>query len=320
MKRTITEKTKAARVVIVDDILPNAMLAGAVLEGMDDVAVDIQDNAQRALDLCLRSPPDLILLDLVMPGLNGLEFLKRFREATGDDFTPVIVVTGEAEHGTLVEAMSAGATDFLRKPWDKAELEARTRNMLSLRRSYLTLQQKNEELRILATEDALTGVLNRRAFGKAMESELERMRRLGGDGCLLMMDIDFFKKINDVHGHGTGDDALRLFASHCREQLREIDLIGRLGGEEFAVFLPGTSSESAMIVADRLREELKGKRVRTETGAISMSVSIGLSEVQPGDAFDDLARRADKALYVAKESGRDRVTLAPPSERVIVPL
>ncbi|WP_413205759.1 diguanylate cyclase [Rhodospirillum sp. A1_3_36] len=304
-------EARPLRIVIVDDMLPNALLAEAVLNRLGRVQVDIHDDPNLGLEACLQAPPDLILLDLVMPGLDGLTFLHRFRSAMGEDFIPVIMVTGDPKERTLAEAMAIGATDFLRKPWNETELEARARNMLSLRRSHLALRRKTEELRLLATTDSLTGVLNRRAFGAAVDAELDRTRRYDRSACLMMLDIDFFKKINDTYDHAMGDEALRVFASHCQSQLREVDLFGRLGGEEFAGFLPETSSEEALVVANRLRMALKTRAVVDGSRTVFMTVSIGLAQIGIGDTLDDLLRRADDALYLSKKDGRDRVTLAP---------
>ena len=297
------------RIVIIDDMLPNAMLAAEVVERLDGVSVTVMEEALPALDACIQEPPDLILLDYVMPDLDGLGFLRRLREALGEAFVPVIMVTGETRSGTLAEAMAAGATDFLRKPWDEAELRARTRNMLSLRRSHLALASKNEELRILATTDSLTGVLNRRAFTERTDAELQRIVRYGHRGSLLMMDIDFFKRINDAHGHATGDEVLKAFAAHCRGHLRDVDHLGRLGGEEFAAFLPETDIDGARVVGERMRETLEAL---TMPGGITLTVSMGASEVAAGDDLDTVMQRADQALYEAKETGRNKLVVAGP--------
>lgn len=300
-----------AKVVIVDDMLPNALLAAVVVERLDGVEVEVFEDAPEALARCRAAPPDLVLLDYVMPGLDGIAFARALRDGLDGEFVPIIMVTGESRSGTLAEAMAAGATDFLRKPWDETELEARARNMLSLRRSYLELRRKTQALHVLATTDPLTGILNRRAFSEAATGEVDRVRRYGRPASLLMMDIDFFKRINDGWGHAAGDAVLCAFADHCREHLRDTDHLGRLGGEEFAVLLPETDAAGAQILAERLRADLAAVRVTPADGPpIAMTVSIGVAEAGPDESLDGLLRRADAALYAAKEAGRDRVLLA----------
>ncbi|MGE4291110.1 MAG: diguanylate cyclase [Desulfovibrio sp.] len=172
------------------------------------------------------------------------------------------------------------------------------------------IKTQEQELRILACTDYLTGLHNRRHFLELAERELKRRKRLGGHCALLLIDLDHFKDVNDQLGHSAGDSVLKTFARRCCGVLREVDIFGRLGGEEFAVLLPGTDREGARVVANRIREHMGGSETRTTEGNITVTVSIGVvSTEQPVADVEDLIARADKALYRAKRQGRDRVEL-----------
>ena len=164
------------------------------------------------------------------------------------------------------------------------------------------------ELRRLATTDSLTGVFNRRQFFDKAREEFKRHRRYGHTFVLLLMDLDHFKKINDTYGHPVGDAVLQLFVASCRQVLRQTDIFGRTGGEEFCAILPETRASDAFQVADRLRVRVAGTAIPVEDGAAQFTVSIGLTELQPADeSLRSTIRRADRALYAAKGGGRNRV-------------
>ena len=168
-----------------------------------------------------------------------------------------------------------------------------------------------QKLLRLATTDELTALANRRRFLEAGGNEPERSRRDGSPVSLLMLDLDRFKDVNDRYGHPTGDAALRLFADTCARALRRSDLFGRLGGEEFAILLPDTTSEDAAILAERVRADVEGTVFPSEEGNFSITVSIGVASMSgPGDSLNDLLRRADRALYESKRAGRNRATVA----------
>lgn len=164
-----------------------------------------------------------------------------------------------------------------------------------------------EELLRQANADYLTGVYNRRFFMESAEQELARCQRYGQPLSLLMLDADHFKQINDHHGHHAGDDALKQLASTCLAQLRQVDILGRIGGEEFAILLPATATAQACQVAERIRQAIAGQHLASHQGDYGMTISIGISSYQTGDELNSLLRRADAALYQAKEGGRNRV-------------
>ncbi|NNM74064.1 diguanylate cyclase [Enterovirga sp. DB1703] len=168
------------------------------------------------------------------------------------------------------------------------------------------------ELRRIAETDVLTGALSRRRFIELAQSEWARQKETGSAACLLMLDLDRFKRINDLHGHAAGDRALESFGAACRAELRSLDLMGRLGGEEFAIILPDTRVEAGREMAEKLRAAIAAISFRTDKGAVSLSVSIGAAQGEPGEALEDTMCRADRALYRAKSAGRDRVQIFTP--------
>lgn len=292
-----------ATVMVIDDLMPNALLAAGVLEQLPEIAAtDIHEGGQSALDACRKSVPDLIVVDYLMPGMDGIAFIRRFREEF-TEFVPIVVVTADVKRAVLLEALEVGATDFLRKPWDEAELQARARNLLALRRS-------EQELRRLAMTDALTGAFNRRAFMAEAAAEVDRAGRYGHPLTLQMLDIDHFKKINDTYGHAAGDEALKMFTATVQGLLRASDRLGRLGGEEFALLLPETDREGAMLLAERLRQALSEIEVSSEGRSFSFTTSIGVAARRDDEGPEDTLKRADAALYEAKEGGRNRVVEA----------
>ena len=265
------------------------------------------------MESCRAHEPDLVLLDYMMPEINGVDFLRQFRAVDNLKDVPVIMVTGDESRETLYEALSSGATDFLRKPVDRIELVARTRNMLELRRRQLALSKANEELFRLATTDPLTGLSNRRAFLEALQQEFERYQRYKRPFSVMVIDADRFKAINDTYGHDAGDRVLRALAQALSQDVRRADRVGRLGGEEFAVVLPEMPVSHALIAAQRLLAMVRGTKIDVEGAEIACTISIGVTECrQDDDSVGAILKRADLAVYRAKELGRDRVEVASP--------
>lgn len=304
-------------VVIVDDMLPNGLMASALLEQLDGVRQTfVFESAEEALAWCRDHEPDLVVTDYLMPGMDGIDFIHRFRDLYPQTFIPVIMVTADSEKSVLVKALEAGATDFLRKPFDAAELRARAGNMLLLRTNHLALMATNRELERLATTDPLTGALNRRAFLQAAEREVERARRYGHGLSVIMIDLDHFKRINDTFGHASGDAALRHFTTEAQALCRITDILGRLGGEEFAVLLPETDADAAVGLAERLRTGSWTLSLPDGTQTITFSISLGiasLTSLATGAGIEEMLRQADRALYQAKAGGRNRVVCLMPS-------
>jgi two-component system, cell cycle response regulator len=293
-----------SQVLIVDDVLTNAILLKGMVKRIEGVEPIAFTSAREALAWCETHDPDLVLLDYLMPEMDGVELLQRIRQLPHLTTVPIVVVTGQEDRPSLYKALTAGASDFLIKPVDEVELIARARNMLKLRAA-------TRDLYRLATTDELTGLANRRYFFVRLTEEAKRTQRYGQPLALALLDIDHFKRINDVYGHAAGDEVLETVGRLCRETLRDVDTIGRIGGEEIAVLMPATTLTGAWIVCERLRQAIADADVETSGASVRSTVSIGIAELAQGEEFTRLLARADQALYRAKESGRNRTLTDP---------
>jgi len=290
-------------IAIIDDNMVNAKVNSAYINKLDNINSVVFTNPIEGLAYCQEEDVDMILVDYKMPELNGLELVRTVRANHEKFGVPIVMITAIDETDIRWAALDAGANDFLSKPVNEMELIIRVRNMLSLR-SY-TL-----ELKHLATIDALTSVYNRRFYLEQAEKEMSRARRHGSPLSLLMLDVDKFKHVNDSYGHAAGDTVLTKLADVCLSELRDVDFIGRLGGEEFSVCLTDTSLGGASLVAERLRKSVESTTIQTEHEKINITLSIGLTEVIKADSeFSCALKRADQALYSAKESGRNKVVI-----------
>ena len=260
---------------------------------------------------------DLVLCDLDMPRFDGFKFLSL---ATADATTleiPVILLTGHEEIENKVKGLSAGASDYLTKPFHPAELIARVRVHLDMKHLRDQLREKNRDLEVLARVDALTGVANRRWLMEALTAEFTRCQRYNRPCSLLMFDLDHFKNINDQYGHQAGDAVLISVAKVLQSALRASDTIGRYGGEEFAIILPETRCADAITVAERCLSLVRELPIGVDSQTLHVTTSVGIAGL-PDDAIhnlQELVRAADDALYEAKRNGRDRLTVSkPPSQ------
>jgi diguanylate cyclase (GGDEF)-like protein len=299
------------KVVIVDDTRANGMLLEGFIKSLPSVAAYTFTRPLEALVWCDDHTPDLVLLDYVMPDIDGIEFLRRFRSLPHLRDVPVVMVTATLSKETLYLALHSGATDFLRKPVDRIELTARARNLLDLRLRQKDLEAANARLQMLASTDALTGLKNRRAFLDAVESELERSRRYGRPFAVATIDIDQFNMINEAHGHDVGDEILQAIAFMCAEQFRSVDQIGRIGGEEFGVLLAELPVEGAVTACSRLLSRVSRAPVPAAGREIEFTVSIGITDAgREQDSVIKIMKRAEHALMSAKRNGANRVELA----------
>lgn len=299
------------RVAIIDDMLPNALLLKSYVRRLPDIEAITFTDPREALGACGETAPNLVLLDYHMPQMNGVEFIRAFRRAEHLRDVPIVMITGEERKETLYEALGAGANDFLRKPVDDIELITRVRNLLELRERQIDLAKANDQLYVLATTDQLTGLKNRRFFLDRFEPEAERSCRYRRPMSVAIIDADRFKTINDTHGHDVGDEVLRALARALLEELRNVDDVGRIGGEEFAIQLPETDRSQALIACERILKRMRETKVPIDGGEVTFTVSIGLTEIElTGDSAEAALKRADRALYRAKDSGRDRCEMA----------
>ena len=269
-----------------------------------DHRVLMATSGAKALALCAEDPPDLVLLDVVMPEMDGHEVCARLKAAEATRNIPVIFVTSHTNAEEETKGLELGAIDFIAKPVNPAVVRARVK-------THLTLKAQSDLLRQMVFIDGLTGVANRRCFDERLETEWRRAARDGSPLALLLLDVDHFKRFNDRYGHQAGDDCLRRVASAIKGGLlRPGDLVARYGGEEFACILPGTDFEGALAVGAGIEHIVRGLQIEHADSDVSrtVTVSIGVSTSLP-DRDGDTARLlalADAQLYRAKHSGRAR--------------
>ena len=253
-------------------------------------------------------PPRIAVLDWMMPDLDGVDIAKRLNDQDGGPFVYTILLTSRTDKQDMVFALENGAHNFQSKPIAPEELRSHVNVGRRLVEADDKLKEYAAEMERLATTDSLTGILSRRHFLELGEREWERARRYKRQTSLLLMDIDHFKTVNDTYGHAAGDTTLQALAEVCLSTLRTNDLFGRLGGEEFAVLLPETPRQTAGEAAERLRQAIGTLVIPSEDHEIRITVSIGAAPLLPEDeSIDQALRRADAALYEAKEAGRNRV-------------
>jgi two-component system, cell cycle response regulator len=305
----------STRILIVDDHEDNIELLRARLESWG-FATESAADGEQALQLIEQSPPDLILLDVMMPKIDGIEVARRVKGNRDLPFIPIIMQTALDATENKVEGLEAGADDYITKPIDFAELKARVNSMLRIKRLQDALEERerqlleaNERLRYMSQTDALTGLDNRRHLEERIDEMFEHAHRLNEPFACVMCDLDRFKSVNDTYGHQAGDAVLKQFARILRNEVREIDRVGRYGGEEFMLLLPGTVLDAAVTFAERVRKEVESHTFTFDGTQICRTASFGVSawpHPRIGNC-DVLVRAADDALYVAKETGRNRV-------------
>lgn len=262
--------------------------------------------------------PRLALLDWMMPGLEGAEVCRKVRAHIRDRYVYMMLLSVRSDLDDLVTGMESGADDYIVKPFQVEELRARLR----AGRRVLALQEElveaREALREQATRDGLTGLWNRRAIFDILQNELARSSRSGEPLIVLMADLDGFKPVNDHFGHMAGDVVLRQVASRMRASVRRYDAVGRYGGEEFLIVLPGCELPNGLDQAERIRSAIRSERFHAGDTEITLTCSLGAACAVPPaiQQADDLVREADAALYRAKRLGRDRVEAAQVPERV----
>jgi two-component system, cell cycle response regulator len=261
--------------------------------------------------LCGREAPRLALLDWILPEIDGLEICRRLRERSlGVAYTYTILLTAKNKKQEMLEAMEAGADDFLAKPFDPLELKAR----LLVGKRIVELQQKlistNEALQHAASHDFLTGLWNRAEIVEFLFRELARARRDRTPVGIVLADVDHFKQVNDRLGHDAGDSVLKAVASGLTGSLREYDGVGRYGGEEFLLVIPGCDLGTTMRRANQIRESIGAREISTPGGVITVTLSMGATAAVSSANLEQLIRTVDSALYQAKRNGRNRIERA----------
>jgi diguanylate cyclase (GGDEF)-like protein len=284
--------------LIVDDEKEVCRVLGEILTHMG-YAVRTETRATSVMERLRVSRFEVVLLDLLMPELSGLQLLEQIKGEFEE--LPIVVLTGQSDPSAAVEAMRAGASDFISKPVEGAFLDLRIQRAVELERT-----------RRLAKLDSLTGLYNHRFFQDRLGEEIKRSKRYERPVALMLLDIDHFKDFNDTHGHQTGDAILRVVSRLLMESSRVEDVVARYGGEEFAVILPETASDGAEMYAGRVRRVLESKRLDELglPGDMKVTASIGVADWKREGTKEKLVEAADRALYRAKQEGRNRICVA----------
>ncbi|MET0290566.1 MAG: diguanylate cyclase [Pseudoxanthomonas sp.] len=296
-----------ARILVVDDQPLNIHAMHRVFRSEHEICM--ATSGAQALEFCRATPPDLILMDVLMPGMSGLEVCRALKEDPATEHIPVIFVTGLSTQDEENRCWEVGCVDFITKPVNITTMRNRVR-------VHLLLKQQSDLLRQTAWLDGLTGLANRRQFDERLEKEWSRCQRAGCAMSLVVIDIDHFKRYNDRYGHLAGDDTLRRVAGAVRDAARRpSDLPVRLGGEEFVLLLPEIEHDGARVVAERLEADIRALQIPHADGEDSVvSVSVGYATGHPSQdtslRADSLVGRADVALYAAKTAGRARAMSA----------
>lgn len=295
------------KILVVDDVEDNIVLLTFDLED-DGFEVEAARSGQECLEMVDHEKPDMILLDIRMPGISGLETLEILKKNELTRTIPVIMVSATSGDHSVIRALDLGAHDFVSKPIEYPVLAARMRSALRLVQAKKDLERANSELERLATRDSLTGVNNRRSFFRLADSELAKAVRHERELALLMIDADHFKMINDSFGHSAGDEALITITEVCQSACRESDILARLGGEEFAICCPDTELEGAYALAERIRKQTENTVIEHNGSVFSITLSIGITTLIPEQekSITEVLQRADNLLYQAKEMGRNR--------------
>ncbi len=271
--------------------------------------VMIADTSADLMQLAAHGDYDLVLVSLSLEQEDGLRLCSQLRSLEATRQTPILVIVEEGDTERLVRALDMGVNDYLMRPVERNELLARCRSQLRRKRYQDQLKDNFQRSLEMAITDPLTGLYNRRYMSNHLATLVDEGAHSGKQLALMILDIDFFKLVNDTYGHAAGDEVLKEFASRISTNVRGIDLACRLGGEEFVIVMPDTDAETAMTIAQRLRTRIAERAFSTDTEQmIDVTVSIGLAVAHwPDDDAEKLLQRADQALYQAKRDGRNRV-------------
>jgi two-component system, cell cycle response regulator len=309
-------ETFSMRILIAEDDLTSRTLLARILKKQGHEVVATVNGMEAWVTMQQHDAPLLAVLDWMMPVMDGIEVCRRIRALETDQPPYIIMLTSRDEKADIIAGLEAGADDYLVKPYDPGEFRAR----LNVGRRMVEMQAKLLEARDglahEATHDPLTGIHNRRAILEVLARELSRAKRTGKTVSLGLCDLDHFKQINDLHGHQTGDEVLCGFARIVQNNLRAYDLVGRYGGDEFLVITPELGDSEIERAYERLRDNVAQSTVHTKAGAISITMSIGVSTGTGGDTVDALLAEADIALYEAKKGGRNSSSYAGFKNRV----
>jgi diguanylate cyclase (GGDEF)-like protein len=313
-------ETKQPLILIVEDTIRNIQVIGSIFK-KEDFKIAVTTSSKEALSIVNEINPDIILLDIMMPEMDGYEVCNRLKASDKTKDIPVIFLTAKGDPDSIIKGFNVGAIDYISKPFNRAELLSRVQNHLEIKRSreviakiaeerknlLMELEQKNEELERLAVTDSLTGMYNHKYIIDRLSQEVAKAKRYQIELSIVMFDIDHFKNINDTYGHQVGDDVLFKVTSTIKSRIRETDIAGRFGEEEFLVILPNINLDNSCIVAEKIRaciQDLKWKHDK-----LQVTISGGVAGFS-GENMTELIKKADINLYKAKEGGRNNIVCA----------
>jgi diguanylate cyclase (GGDEF)-like protein len=299
------------KVLVADDSAVSRKLVEFTLPE-EQYSLVFAKSGRETVDLFAEHHPALVIVDWMMPDLTGIEICQHIRSKSQASYTYIIVLTGKSGKESVVEGLAAGADDYLTKPFHREELIGRVgvgRRIIALQRE---IEAKNLLLKELALTDALTGLPNRRAIEDWATRQLSGAARYGFSFWVTLADLDYFKTVNDTHGHDAGDTVLKAFSEILKSSSRQSDICARIGGEEFLLILTHATEENAKRVVDRVRAQLEATKFNFDGSSITVTASFGLVGFAGTTApdFNRLVSQADTALYSAKRRGRNRVELA----------
>jgi two-component system cell cycle response regulator len=307
-REAVADTGRSGRVLIVDDRAASHERIAAMLA--EEQSVDVEADPSEALFRAADGNYDLLIVSLGLENFDALRLCSQLRSLDRTRNIPILAITEPDSNARMVRGLEIGVNDYLMRPIDKNELLARARSQVRKRR-YTERLRDNVQISIeMAITDALTGLFNRRYMESHLASLLEQASARGKPLAVLVLDIDYFKSINDNHGHDAGDDVLREFALRIKRSIRGIDLACRFGGEEFVVVMPETDIAVAAMVAERLRRRIAADPFAINAGgnSIPVTISIGIAALRGAeDNAASVLKRADQALYRAKRDGRNRV-------------
>ncbi len=296
------------KILIADDSPTTLFALKKNLEEWGYEVCEVKDGLEAWQTLNKENPPRIAVLDWMMPGMDGVQICKKLQERTESPFVYTILLTSKTEKEDLVFALENGAHNFQSKPISPEELRSHVNVGRRLVEADDKIKEYAAQMKSLAQTDVLTGICNRRYFMEQGTNMFKSAKRTDRPLSVMLLDIDHFKKVNDTFGHAAGDEVLKKMSISALGKLRDIDLFGRIGGEEFAVVMPEAAIEGAHKTADRLRKSLSELEIKFDNKTISFTVSIGVTTRRPEDeTLEEVLKRSDAYLYAAKEGGRNRV-------------
>jgi len=289
-------------ILIVDDTVKNLQVLGTILKA-ENYKIAVATNGNQAISIANDTNPDLILLDVMMPELDGFQTCKKLKSIPGTSEIPVIFLTAKVETEDIIEGFKAGAVDYITKPFNSYELKARVKTHVELKISKDLLEQKNAILKKLSITDGLTGLFNHRYTMDALSRLIEENNRYKQPLSISMLDIDDFKKANDEYGHIFGDEVLVKISNSIESCLRKTDMVGRYGGEEFLVLFAHINLKGAVESVERIIKSVEN--LKWEKKNFKITISAGVCEKKDEDTTT-LIKKADDLLYAAKKKGKNR--------------